>query len=67
MARRQAGHGIRDPEDDWRLTRTSCLGVCVLAPAVQVFPSGRYYGRGSPDGVAQAVEQHLQNPSRAAD
>lgn len=39
--------------------RTSCLGPCNLAPVVQVFPEGTYYGGVDEAGVDRIVSEHL--------
>lgn len=39
--------------------KTTCLGPCNLAPVLQVFPEGTYYGGVDEAGVDQIIEQHL--------
>lgn len=39
--------------------KTSCLGPCNLAPVVQVFPEGTYYGGVDEAGVDRIVREHL--------
>jgi predicted RND superfamily exporter protein/(2Fe-2S) ferredoxin len=42
-----------------RVTKTSCLGPCRIAPVIQVFPEGSIYGLLNQDSVGRIVEQHL--------
>lgn len=39
--------------------KTSCLGPCSLAPVLQVWPEGTYYGGIDEAGVDRIVESHL--------
>ncbi len=39
--------------------KTSCLGPCNLAPVIQVFPDGTYYGGVNEAGVDQIIASHL--------
>jgi (2Fe-2S) ferredoxin len=39
--------------------KTSCLGPCGLAPVMQVWPDGTWYGGVDEAGVERIVEQHL--------
>lgn len=39
--------------------RTSCLGPCNLAPAVQVWPEGTCYGGIDEAGIDRVVDRHL--------
>jgi len=39
--------------------KTSCLGPCSLAPVLQVWPEGTYYGGVDEAGVDRIVERHL--------
>lgn len=39
--------------------KTTCLGPCNLAPVLQVFPEGTYYGGVDEAGVDRIIEQHL--------
>ncbi|NRF66489.1 MMPL family transporter [Aquincola sp. S2] len=59
FTRLQAARAAEAPEEDWRLTRTSCLGLCRLAPVVQLYPAGTYHGKLTPHAVSQLVEQRL--------
>lgn len=39
--------------------KTTCLGPCNLAPVLQVFPGGTYYGGVDEEGIDRIVQQHL--------
>jgi (2Fe-2S) ferredoxin len=39
--------------------KTTCLGPCGLAPVMQVWPDGTWYGGVNEAGVERIVEQHL--------
>ena len=39
--------------------KSSCLGPCRLAPVLQVFPEGTYYGGIDESGVDRIIEQHI--------
>ncbi|MBN9538395.1 MAG: hypothetical protein BGN99_28400 [Alphaproteobacteria bacterium 65-37] len=39
--------------------KTSCLGPCSLAPVLQVWPEGTYYGGVDEAGIDRIVEEHL--------
>lgn len=49
---RSAGEGTMS-------AKTSCLGPCNLAPVVQVFPEGTWYGGVDERGVDRIVGEHL--------
>ncbi|SFU66794.1 (2Fe-2S) ferredoxin [Polaromonas sp. YR568] len=57
---RNAGEGMMS-------ARTSCLGPCNLAPVVQVFPEGTWYGGVDEAGVNRIIESHLLRGEVAAD
>lgn len=40
--------------------KSSCLGPCTLAPVLQVFPEGTYYGGVDEAGIDRIVAGHLQ-------
>ena len=39
--------------------KTSCLGPCSLAPVLQVWPEGTYYGGVDEAGIDRIIESHL--------
>jgi len=39
--------------------RSTCLGPCNLAPVLQVFPEGTYYGGVTEDGIDRIIADHL--------
>jgi (2Fe-2S) ferredoxin len=50
---RTAGEGLMS-------CKTSCLGPCELAPVVQVFPEGTYYGGVDEATVDRIITEHIQ-------
>ena len=42
-----------------RITKTSCLGPCQIAPVIQIFPEGSVYGLLNQHAVDRIVDQHL--------
>lgn len=49
---RDAGYGMMS-------ARTSCSGPCNLAPVVQVFPEGIWYGGVDEAGIDRIIDAHL--------
>jgi (2Fe-2S) ferredoxin len=43
------------------LAKASCLGPCALAPVVQVWPDGTYYGGVDESGMDRIIHDHLFN------
>ncbi|MCX5496272.1 NAD(P)H-dependent oxidoreductase subunit E [Kaistia dalseonensis] len=39
--------------------KSTCLGPCNLAPVLQVFPEGTYYGGVTEDGIDRIIADHL--------
>lgn len=50
---------LRTTGDGTMSARTSCLGPCNLAPVVQVFPEGTWYGGVDEKGVDRIISEHL--------
>jgi (2Fe-2S) ferredoxin len=50
---------LRTAGDGTFAARTSCLGPCALAPVVQVWPEGTYYGGVGETGMDKIVQDHL--------
>lgn len=50
---------LRTAGDGTFTARTSCLGPCALAPVVQVWPEGTYYGGVSEAGIDRIIQDHL--------
>ena len=45
--------------DGTMTAKATCLGPCNLAPVLQVFPEGTYYGGVTEDAVDRIAEEHL--------
>lgn len=52
---------LRTAGDGTMSAKTSCLGPCSLAPVLQVWPEGTYYGGVDEVGVDRIIERHLLN------
>lgn len=50
---------LRNAGDGMMSARTSCLGPCNLAPVVQVFPEGTWYGGVDEAGIDRIIDAHL--------
>ena len=48
-----------DLQDEVKLVRTGCFGLCELGPVVIVYPDGTFYSRVTPDDVDEIVTEHL--------
>jgi len=48
-----------DLQDEVKVVRTGCFGLCALGPVVIVYPDGTFYSRVSVDDVAEIVSEHL--------
>lgn len=50
---------LRIAGDGTMTAKSTCLGPCSLAPVMQVFPEGTYYGGVTEAAVDRIVEEHL--------
>ncbi len=48
-----------DLENEVKLVRTGCFGLCEAGPIVIVYPEGAFYSRISGDDIAKITEEHL--------
>ena len=46
-------------EDEVKVVRTGCFGLCAVGPVVIVYPDGTFYSRVSADDVPEIVTEHL--------
>ena len=46
-------------QDEIKLVRTGCFGLCELGPVVIVYPDGTFYSRVSVEDVEEIVSEHL--------
>ena len=49
----------RGLENEVKVIRTGCFGLCALGPVVVVYPEGCFYSEVKPEDVAEIVEEHL--------
>lgn len=50
---------LRVTGDGVMTAKSTCLGPCALAPVLQVFPEGTYYGGVTETAIDRIVEEHL--------
>ena len=46
-------------QDEVRVVRTGCFGLCALGPVVIIYPEGAFYSRVDPKDVKEIVDEHL--------
>ncbi|MCH5198350.1 MAG: NADH-quinone oxidoreductase subunit NuoF [Oscillospiraceae bacterium] len=46
-------------EDEVKIVKTGCFGLCALGPVVIVYPDGTFYSRVEEADVKEIVEEHL--------
>ncbi len=49
-------HGL---EEEVKVVRTGCFGLCALGPIMIVYPEGSFYSRVTPEDIPEIVEEHL--------
>ena len=48
-----------DLENEVKVIRTGCFGLCALGPIVVVYPEGSFYSMVKPEDVPEIVSEHL--------
>ena len=51
--------GKHNLENEVKVVRTGCFGLCEAGPIVIVYPEGSFYSRVSADDIAKITEEHL--------
>ena len=46
-------------EDEIKIVKTGCFGLCALGPVVIVYPEGTFYSQVTPEDVKEIVSEHL--------
>ena len=46
-------------DNEVKVVKTGCFGLCALGPIVIVYPEGSFYSMVQKEDVAEIVEQHL--------
>ena len=46
-------------EEEVRVIRTGCFGLCEMGPVVVVYPEGAFYARVKDENVDEIVSEHL--------
>ena len=49
-------HGL---EEEIKVVRTGCFGLCALGPIMIVYPEGCFYSEVKVDDIPEIVEEHL--------
>ena len=49
----------RIKDEEVKVVRTGCFGLCALGPVVIVYPDGTFYSRVERDDVKEIVSEHL--------
>ena len=51
---------IRGLDDEIKVVKTGCFGLCELGPIMIVYPEGTFYSRVTPEVIPEIVEEHLR-------
>ena len=46
-------------QDEIKIVKTGCFGLCALGPVMIVYPEGTFYSRVQADDIPEIVEEHL--------
>ena len=46
-------------EEEIKIVKTGCFGLCALGPVMIVYPEGTFYSRVTPEDIPEIVEEHL--------
>ena len=46
-------------DEEIKVVRTGCFGLCAIGPIVMIFPEGACYSRVTPEDVPEIVQEHL--------
>ena len=46
-------------ENEVKVVKTGCFGLCALGPIMIVYPEGCFYSEVKPDDVPEIVSEHL--------
>ena len=49
----------RGLDEEIKVVRTGCFGLCALGPIMIVYPDGTFYSQVSKDDISEIVEEHL--------
>ncbi len=56
MEKQLAENGL---ENEFKVVKTGCFGLCALGPVMIVYPEGAFYSRVQVEDVKEIVEEHL--------
>ena len=57
--RMEAELKVRGLDEEIKVVKTGCFGLCALGPVMIVYPDGTFYSRVTEDDVPEIVEEHL--------
>ena len=46
-------------EQEARVVKTGCFGLCAMGPVVLIYPEGAFYTHVTPDDVPEIVSEHI--------
>ena len=46
-------------EEEVKVVKTGCFGLCALGPIMIVYPEGSFYSRVHPEDIKEIVDEHL--------
>ncbi len=46
-------------EEEIKIVKTGCFGLCALGPVMIIYPEGTFYSRVTPEDIPEIVEEHL--------
>ena len=49
----------RDLDQEVKVVKTGCFGLCAIGPIVMIFPEGACYSQVTPDDVPEIVSEHI--------
>ncbi len=53
------GLKARGIEDEIRIVKTGCFGLCALGPIMITYPEGAFYSRIKPEDVERIIDEHI--------
>ena len=50
----------RSLQDEVKIIKTGCFGLCALGPIMIVYPEGAFYSRVEPEDIKEIVSEHIE-------
>lgn len=51
---------LKGLEDEAKVIKTGCFGLCALGPIMIVYPEGAFYSRVEPENIKEIVSEHIE-------